>query len=109
MYDCTYADYHSLVQVERRDDFGECEILGNGSWHAHLVDTEIRIRRDNRTSREIHSFPHQITPNSAFFTLQTDLHRFQWSTGLLHGLEKTRVLNFSHGKCLFYNVFDCFP
>ena len=50
-----------LVDVERRHDFREGQILSDGFRHSDLIQRQIGIRRDDSTSRKVHTLTHQVT------------------------------------------------
>lgn len=75
------------LYVKRRNNLGKCQILSDRSRHSNLIDTKIGIGSDDRTSREIDAFAHQIPSDTTFFPLQALLNRFQRTAGLLRGLQ----------------------
>ena len=54
-----------------------------------LVDSQIRIRRDDSSGREIDSLAHQVASDATFLAFQASLDGLQRSAGLLHGLGQT--------------------
>ena len=61
---------HSPVNIERCDYFRKGQVLGNRTWHAHLIDTQIRVRSDDGTCRKIHSFSHEVATDTPLLALQ---------------------------------------
>ena len=76
-----------LVNIERSDDFRKRQILSDGPRHAHLINRQIGIGRNDGSSGKIDTFTHQIATNPAFFAFQSLFYGFQRATRLLSGLE----------------------
>lgn len=57
------------VNVKGCDNLREGHVCGNRTGNSHLVDLQVRIRRDDSSGREVHTLPHQITSDTSFFTL----------------------------------------
>ena len=64
-----YTCFHIPVNVEGGYNFWKSQILGNGSWHSYLINTQIRVRSDDSTCREINSFSHKIATYPSFLAL----------------------------------------
>ncbi len=81
--------WHKLmhsIDIEWRDQFWECHVLSDATWHAHLIDGQIRIGSDYRTGTEVHPFAHEIATNASLFALEPGPYRLDWSAGLLQSL-----------------------
>ena len=61
---------HSPVDIEWCDYFRKGQVLCNRTWHAHLIDTQIRVRSDDGTCRKIHSFSHEVATDTPLLALQ---------------------------------------
>ena len=59
------------LDVVRCHAFRICQYLRNSLRHRHLVDTQVWVRRDDRTSREIHTFPRQIASETTLLPLKS--------------------------------------
>lgn len=57
------------VDVERCDTLGICENFRNSFRDSDFVDTQIRVGRDDSTTREVDTFPRQIASETALFAL----------------------------------------
>ncbi len=62
------------VDVERCDDLWEGEVLRHGARNPHLIDAQVRIRRDDSSRAEVHTFTHQVSSNATFLSFQSHLH-----------------------------------
>ena len=59
-----------LVDVEGSDDLGVGERGRDGARHAHLVDGEVRIGRDDGARREVDALAHEVAADAALLALQ---------------------------------------
>lgn len=75
------------VDVKRRDDLREGHVSSDGAGHAHLVDLQVGVGRDDGSGREVHALPHQVSSHSAFFPLQPLFDGFERTAGFLHRLK----------------------
>lgn len=57
--------------------------------HAHLVQLQIGITRDNRTRRKVHTFPHEVSAQTAFFAFESGTDGLDRSAGFLECLWDT--------------------
>jgi len=53
------------------DDLGHGQVHSDLQRHSELIQTQVRVRSDDRSRREVYSFTHQVTSETTFFTLQT--------------------------------------
>mmetsp|Transcript_11636 Transcript_11636/g.39767 ORF Transcript_11636/g.39767 Transcript_11636/m.39767 type:complete len:267 (-) Transcript_11636:661-1461(-) len=66
------------LHVEGRDDLRVGERLRDGPRHAHLVDGQVWVRRDDRARGEVHALAHEIAADAAVLALEAlrdGLHR----------------------------------
>mmetsp|Transcript_1000 Transcript_1000/g.3038 ORF Transcript_1000/g.3038 Transcript_1000/m.3038 type:complete len:406 (+) Transcript_1000:3481-4698(+) len=64
---------HELLQaleVEGRHDLRVGERRGDGPRHAHLVDGQIRVRRDHCARAEVHALAHEVAAHAAVLALE---------------------------------------
>ena len=66
-----------LVEVERRYAFRERHVHGDGSRHAHLVDLQIWVARNDRSGAEIDALAHQVASDSSFLSSKARADRSQ--------------------------------
>ena len=59
-----------LADVERVDVLGDGECNGDGDRHAHLVDVEVGVRRDNSAPAEVHALSHEVSAHPPLLALQ---------------------------------------
>lgn len=52
------------------DTLGIREYHGNVTWNGHLIDTQIRIGRDDRAAAKVHSFSAQVAAKSTLFAFE---------------------------------------
>ena len=57
-------------EILRRDGLGEGQLLGHHFRHAHLLDTEVGVRRDDGPAGEVHTLPHHVQSEDAVLLLQ---------------------------------------
>lgn len=69
--------------------FGKSQVHRNTPRYADLVQFEIGITGDDRPSRKVDTFTHQVTTQTSFFALQTSTDGFNRTTRLLQRLGDT--------------------
>ena len=79
-----------LIQIIRRNTFGFCEIHRNLQRHADFCNTQVRIRRNNRTRRELDALSLNVVTDASLLASQTLLDRLEWTTAALGRRRDTR-------------------
>ena len=82
----TKGDSPLPVNVEGSHNLREGEVLCNGAGHAHLINLQVGVGRDDCTGREVHPLPHQVPSHSPLLALQPLLDRLQWPSTTLDSL-----------------------
>lgn len=76
------------VDVEGSHYLWKGHICSDRPWDANLVNGKVWVGSDNGSSREIDTFPHQVSSDSSFLSLQSLLQGLKRAPGLLHGLRE---------------------
>ena len=71
---------HQTIAVEHVHDLGEGQIHSNLLRHTKLIQIDVRIGRDNRTSREVHTLTHQVTAHTPGLRTETGLQSAERTT-----------------------------
>jgi len=80
----TILDEHlHLVYVSEGHCFGDCHVQGNLHRYSKLIESELSIRSNYRSCREVHSLSHEVSSNPAFFALKSAPNCFQRPSTLL--------------------------
>lgn len=72
-----------VCMIERSDPDRHGQIHRHAPGHTHLMDPQIGIGGNDRPSRKIDSFPHEIATQSTFLGLQPLRNGFEWATAAL--------------------------
>lgn len=79
------------VNVKRSNNLRESHVGSDGSRDAHLIDLQVGVWGDDSSGGEVHTLPHEVPSDTAFFPLQPLLDGFQRAARLLHRLRRRRV------------------
>jgi len=85
-------DAAHLLDVEIIDLLGERQVHSNLDWHTQLIQTDVRIRRDDGTRTLIHTLAIQVATNAPLLLLETIRNRLEAPTIALLRRWQTRNL-----------------
>mmetsp|Transcript_10070 Transcript_10070/g.31758 ORF Transcript_10070/g.31758 Transcript_10070/m.31758 type:complete len:430 (+) Transcript_10070:3040-4329(+) len=75
-----------LLVVPPRHALGEGQAACNADRHAHLVDAQVGVRRDDGAARKVDALAHQVAAHAPVLALQARPQRFERATPALRGL-----------------------
>ena len=62
------------LNVDLRYGLREGQLTSHENWHANLIRSDVRIRRDNRSTTKVDSLAHHLHPEHALLLLKKLSH-----------------------------------
>lgn len=85
----------SPFHVKRCYNLGDCQVLGNGARHTHLINLQVRIWCDDCSSREVDPFSHEVAPYTPLLAFQSLFDWLQRTATSLESLQNIKQIETS--------------